>query len=77
MSLKARQSYGRVRTKMEATVKWALTTGLVLFLGGLELGSILVTNIEYLVLRLGKALVGGGTQYQQNKGEKKVVAQSP
>lgn len=35
---------------MEATVNWALSTGLVLFLGGLQ--SIPVTNLEYLVLRL-------------------------
>ena len=47
---------------MEATVNRALNIVLVLFLGGPELGSIPVTNLEYLGLRLyqGKALTGGG-----------------
>lgn len=51
MSLKASMGHERVRIKMEATMDWALSTGLVLFLGGLELGSIPVTNLEYLMLR--------------------------
>lgn len=50
MSLKARSGQDRIRTKMDATVNCALSTGLVLFLGGLQ--SIPVTNLEYLVLRL-------------------------
>lgn len=44
MSLKTSMGHDRVRIKMEATMNWALSTGLVLFLGGLELGSIPVTN---------------------------------
>lgn len=50
------------RDYMEATVNPAPNIVLVLFLGSPELGSIPVTNLECLGLRLyqRKALVGGG-----------------